>query len=230
MEESVSLFQEAVSKKDSVAMRDIALQRNACRKMLEECIQLHRLIPSGVGSGAAKVEQKVSALCVKLFTETQSFPNLQRLLQSVVGFCTDSGTELAVADVGGCLLRDVLPEWFHDPLLAGGGADAADGLGCDFDMNIGASDAACLGNTQDGAGQEYVFPAAIVSPGNLHICHSMTSEVDGALEHYSEWLPQFRAVVRLLHHDHLRNRFLGTCVLNGRFDWMKPQARDLKNC
>eukprot|EP00972_Heterocapsa_arctica_P074915 11057507-Heterocapsa_arctica.AAC.1 len=56
----------------------------------------------------------------------------------------------------------------------------------------------------DEAMSEYLLPSALISPGLLHVCLNMAAEVDSSLSWWSEWLPGFKALTYLLHHDHLR--------------------------
>ena len=120
---------------------------------------------------------------------------------------------MGVAEVSGCTVEDILPPWMlscydleiHD-------ADAG------LDMNSGAAALA------EGNSSFYVFPEALISPGTLHICHNMVHEVDQSLEHFSEWLPAFKAIVHFLHTDALRQRFVGSCLLGTPLEFLKHQV------
>ncbi|CAE7204740.1 unnamed protein product [Symbiodinium sp. CCMP2592] len=219
LELSVRKFEAASASRDSSAMIDIARERHQARKVLDECLMLHCLIPSGIGSGAAKVEDKLSSLCRKLYAESHSVRALKTLLSSVHGFCTDAGTEMFIGDVAGVRINDVLPDWMQDPL-----EPEQEGFDVD-DLDMNHQQAAQALPTA-AAAKEFLFPNGIISPGALHVLHSMSAEVDRGFQFYDNWLLSFKPLVRLLHADHLRDRFLGTCVV-GRFAWMKPQVRKL---
>ena len=215
LEKTVPRIMEAFDRKDSEALQLLAKERHRCRQVLDKGIHLHRLLPGGIGSGAAKVEQKLASLCSKLFCEVQSLDSLRHFLGCIRGFCTESGTEMSLADVSGLKLETILPAWICDPLSADADAGA-------LDLNPEG----CV--HAHAASSEFVFPGAVVCPGALHICHGMVSEADNAFAYFETWLPSFKAVVHLLHHDFLRQRFLGTCALNTRFEWMKSRVRKLK--
>ena len=137
----------------------------------------------------------------------------RQILQRVRGFCTDCGTEMGVAEVSGCTVEDILPPW----MLSCYDLEIHDADAC-LDMNSGAAALA------EGNSSFYVFPEAVISPGTLHICHNMVSEVDQSLEHFSEWLPGFKAIVHFLHTDSLRQRFVGSCLLGTHLEFLKHQV------
>ena len=220
LEKTVAQVKQAFQSDDSDALVALVKERWRCRQLLEGAICIHRLLPGGIGSGAAKVDQKLSSFCCKLFAETQSLAALKGFLQCIRGFCTDSGTEMSLADASGVSLQQVLPTWMVDPLSFGDGdGDALDSL----DMNVDVVSRSPAHNPAS----NLVFPNALICPGALHVCHSMVQEVDQALTHFETWLPEFKAVVHLLNRDHLRQRFLATCVLGSQFDWMQHRVRKL---
>lgn len=64
---------------------------------------------------------------------------------------------------------------------------------------------------------EYLMPSPLLSPGLVHICGNMVSEVDSALNWWDSFLPGYMALAHQLHHDHLRKRRVGMCVIRSRF-------------
>ena len=213
LDKTVPLVQQAFEAEDSDGLMALAKQRWQCRQVLDRSISIHRLLPGGIGSGAAKLDQKLGSFCFKLFAETQTLAGLQDFLACVRGFCADSGAEMALADVSGVTLQQILPAWMLDPLTQ------AHAESDDLDCNHEA-----LGARSDSA---YVFPSALICPGALHVCRSMVQDVDASLTYFKEWLPSLKAIVYLLHRDHLRQRFLATCVLGSRFECMKDRVRKL---
>ena len=115
--------------------------------------------------------------------------------------------------MSGCTVEDILPPW----MLSCYDLEIHDADAC-LDMNSGAAALA------EGNSSFYVFPEAVISPGTLHICHNMVSEVDQSLEHFSEWLPGFKAIVHFLHTDSLRQRFVGSCLLGTHLEFLKHQV------
>ena len=214
---SVQKFKSASASNDIEGMVQVVRERHEQRAVLDSSICLHRLIPSGVGSGAAKADDKLSSLCRKLYAESHSMQGLKQLLQCTRGFCTDAGAEMTIGDMAGISVADALPDWMQEQLQAQG--DDGDMLG----LNDGPMPQLPQPVRDN---NDYMFPQALICPGALHILHNMTLEVDKGLEFYDAWLLSFKQVVRLLHADHLRNRFIGTCLL-GNFEWMKPQVRKL---
>ena len=196
-------------------MIDIAHERHPARKVLDECLMLHCLIPSGIGSGAAKDEDKLSSLRRKLYAESHSVRGLKTRLNSIHGFCTDAGTEMSIADVAGIKIKDVLPDWMQDPLAESQEASDIESLDVNHQRPAQAQ-------APPAAAEEFLFPHSIISPRALHILHNMSAEVDSGFHFYDNWLLSFKPLVRLLA-DHLRTRFLGTCMVD-RLAWMKPQV------
>ena len=214
LERTVPLLQQAFEADDSDALIALARERWQCRQVLDRSIFVHRLLPGGIGSGAAKLDQKLGSFCAKLFAETQTLAGLQEVLACIRGFCTDSGTEMALADASGVTLEQILPSWMLDTLTLQADAEPDD-LDCNREAMGARSDS------------PYVFPNALVCPGALHVVHSMVQDVDASLTFFEEWLPSFRALVYLLHRDHLRQRLVATCVLGTRFEGMKDRVRKL---
>ena len=139
---------------------------------------------------------------------------LKTLLNSIHGFCTDAGTDMSIGDVAGIKINDVLPDWMQDPLAES--QEASDIEYLDVNHQLPAQAQALPASVE-----EFLFPHSIISPRALHILHNMSAEVDSGFQFYDNWLLSFKPLVRLLHADHLRNRFLGTCVVD-RLAWMKP--------
>ena len=184
-------------------IEEIIQERHAAGCFLKENIILHRQIPMalGTGTGAANLDQKLLCMCKKFIAETHR-PSLTRaIMHCIRAFCTDLGTESAFAEqVEGFNFGDVLPQWMQD-----------EGLQPDDGDFPGAND------------DNYIFANALPSPGLLHIAHNMCADVHKALSGYPRWLPQFKAVAQLLHHKHLRKRFIATCLLNTPWAWMASQ-------
>ena len=51
------------------------------------------------------------------------------------------------------------------------------------------------------------------------MCH-MSAEIDGSLSMWNTWLPGFRALANLLHHEHRRKQLVGLCVKSTPFEWI----------
>lgn len=198
--QSVEEFRAAFRDDHKERMSGIAIRRHDDRLTLEALIHKHRQIPIALGSGHTGVEHKTRALCRKLFAEGQTFNNTQRLLESIRGLCTDLGVEASIPDVSGIALSDILPPWMRDELLP----DGQRGSGLEDDR------------------AQFLLPNVVLSPGILHICDNMMLDTDVALSGWSGWLPGFKAVAHLLHHAHLRQRFIGCCLHGTRHAWAEP--------
>ena len=48
-------------------LSEVTLARHEAGKVLVECLQMHRQVPVGIGSGSTGVEHKVKAMLHKLF-------------------------------------------------------------------------------------------------------------------------------------------------------------------
>ena len=202
--EAAAKISSEVMESPTKIMQQTALERLRARRFLLEHVQLHRLIPTGVGKGRAKIEDKCKALARKLVAETQDLTVLRRLLSQVSGFCTDAGVEMSVADVGGVTLHDILADVFPEGMQSE-----------DVFMDLPAAD-------EDS--QNYLFPVAVVSPGTLHIYNNMMGDIHKRLEKWDGWLSGLKAVVRIFSNNHVRQRFIGTCILGTDHAWLKHQA------
>ena len=187
---------------DGAELQDISRQRYEARRHLKSKICMHRLIPTGIGKGRGKLEQKVKSLVRKLLAETQSLPALHKFLSQIRGFCTDAGTEQGVADVAGCTVSDMLKGVLAEELES---EDAVHGS--DPSHHV-----------------VHVFENALLSPGSLHIHNNMILELDTKLEMWDWWLPGFKAIVKLFHSNHVRQKFIATCILDTDHAWLRDRA------
>ena len=109
LELSVDQFRAASNDSDLHEMIAIMRALHRSRRVLDQNIFDSHLIPSGIGSGAGKAEDKLPV--PQGCAETQFLQELKKLLGCVRSFCTDAKPEMTVGDVAGVLLRDILPEW-----------------------------------------------------------------------------------------------------------------------
>ena len=186
--------------------QEIVQERHAAGLLLKGKIITHRQIPMALGSGTggSNLDQKLLCMCKKFIAETHRQKLTRQVMHRVVSFCTDLGTESGFAEQAeGYRLKDVLPEWMGDV-----------GLEPEEDQALAA---------EEEADNAYLFANALSSPGLLHICFNMCDDIHRNLSQYAEWLPKFKALAAMLHHQHLRKRYLATCVLNTPFAWMASQ-------
>ena len=200
-------FLAAYKADDEDRMAAIAQERCEAGRILKEGLFVHRLLPMAIGAGASDLEHKSSALARALFAETQTQQEVCAVLSRVVSVTTDLGTEKGFAEMSGTRLREILPSWALDGELE---ADADGGDG-------GDPDAEGEGETTD----VYFLPRAVAVPGLNHITHNMCSDCNTCLTCWPAWLETFRPLVSLIHHKHLRQRYIATCLLGTRHEWMK---------
>ena len=199
-------FVSAYKNDDHNKMKDIATSRQLHGCTLKSCILTHRLLPMAMGSGASGLDHKASALARSLFAETQSLPDLQRVLSQVVSFTTDMGTEFSIADMTGLTLKEILPSWASEGQLER-----------DFDD----CEAEPLPPQAQADSEGYFLPRAISVPGLNHVIDNMLSDMNQAFSCWDSWNGEFKPLVALLHHTHLRQRFVATCLKDTRHSWMQ---------
>ncbi|CAE7253642.1 unnamed protein product, partial [Symbiodinium necroappetens] len=199
-------FVSAYKNDDHNKMKDIATSRQLHGCTLKSCILTHRLLPMAMGSGASGLDHKASALARSLFAETQSLPDLQRVLSQVVSFTTDMGTEFSIADMAGLTLKEILPSWASEGQLER-----------DFDD----CEAEPLPPQAQADSEGYFLPRAITVPGLNHVIDNMLSDMNQAFSCWDSWIGEFKPLVALLHHTHLRQRFVATCLKDTRHSWMQ---------
>ena len=198
---SVSAFQEAHAAGDVQVMEHIALERHRHGIRLKEQMIRHRNLPMGLGSGSTSAEHKCKAICRAILTETQTVAAALLAMRRVKGICTDMGTELALSDLAGFTPREMLPDWIQDP----------PGLEPDIGIGDGAEEAVPAGM------EMHVFPHALASAGVVHITNNIEWGVENVLSFWPTCLPGFKALAHLLHHDHLRKRYVDKCIRGSRF-------------
>ena len=206
-------FLAAYKHDDTDAMHDIVANRQECAAALQGCLTWHRMLPMELGQGASSLEHKSRALARAFFAETQSMPALQQTLSQVVSITTDLGTELGLADLAGPRLREILPPWLDDQ-----------GLEVDVQDNLLHQHADGLDMGQDYF-QEYFLPRAIAVPGLNHIVENMCADYNSSMEGWDSWLASLKPLVSMMHHEHLRSRFIATCVRGTAHAWMESRLQ-----
>ena len=195
---------DAYKQEDREKLSNIALLRDEYGQTLKSCMALHRFLPMALGSGASGLEHKTTALARAMFAETQTIPALHEVLSQVVSMTSDMGTEMGIANLAGFTLKEILPSWAVDSELEPDGEHDA------------------FAQPQpDGPDAEgsYFLPRGIAIPGLNHIVDNMVSKCNECLESWEPWLLQFRPLISLLHHDHLRKRFVSSCLLDTQHSW-----------
>ena len=200
-------FLAAYKADDGDRMAAIAQERYEAGRTLKEGLSVHRLLPMAIGAGASDLEHKSSALARALFAETQTQQEVSAALSRVVSVTTDMGTEKGFAEMSGTRLREILPSWALDGPLQE-----------DADAGQGQADAA---DAEGEAGDAFFLPRAMAVPGLNHIIHNLCSDCNTSLTCWPAWVETFRPLVALIHHKHLRNRYVATCLLGTRHEWMK---------
>ena len=164
----------------------------------------HHLLPGALGTQAASLPHKASALMAQLRLETQGASHLSTFLSNVVSMCTDLGTEHGLADV----TRSGYWQHFHSSLRHHN-AVFADDVETDW-LNEPVPDE----HVADG---EYLFERAIPVAGMLHIVSTCTGALhQGVFQHWKMFSDQLTAVTNLLCLPYLKDLFLQRCVRNTR--------------
>ena len=181
--------------------------RHSCGETMASTMHMHRQVPMGLGSGSSDVHQKVRCLVQKLLVESTSMSAARALLSRVRGFCVDMGTELSACDLAGHGVDapDYLPEWMR----------ASAPFEAEVDEQFGghSSGSADLAN--------HVFPLALLSAGTLHICNNLAKDMDKCLPGWANFMEGFTCMAYLLHHEWLRVRIVGRCLLGSPHENLK---------
>ena len=174
LNESKSYFDHEQDDED--VMMEWTKLRNECGATLRDCMQLHSQIPMGLGSGSSSLLMKLKCLAQKTFIECQSLVSMSSTFSRIKAFCVDMGTEVGMADVHGLEAADLLPRW----------------------MRSGAS---LFPDEVAPSGSQFVFPAALLSPGTCHIFNNLCADVDQALTQWRWWMDGFKCISYLLAKD-----------------------------
>ena len=199
----VSLAQEQSSESGLQARNEslwnLVLERHKAGLALQDAILKHCQIPIGLGSGpkGSTLEHKLICIVKKFLAETHSQNLAQRVMTRVLGICTDMGTEIGFAQLEeGFAWKQILPAYMQNS-----------GLETEEDVL-----ARCFAS-EAGAESNFLFPNALSSPGMLHICHNLCTDLHTSLEGYAGWLAGFKAIAALLHSGHLRKQYIGKLLL-----------------
>ena len=184
---------------------DIAVEREEAADILFQKIHFHKQVPVGLGSGQGSVEHKLRALAHKTMIECTSLDSAHKTFGRIRSLTVDMGTELGVAEAGGINITDVLPPWMSNAAGQRMHADAVEAGGEDVEAN-----------------DEFIMQRALLVPGTCHILHNLQSDVDTVLQGWGEWLPGCKAPAHLIHHGHLRTRFIAHLIRNTRFAAFEP--------
>lgn len=111
---SVIDFMEAHSQDDTDRLEALALQRHEQGVYLTQALQLHRQVPTALGSGCTSLEHKCKCIVHKCFLETQSEPALIKVMSNIVAMCTDQGTEASISDFAGASASEFLQPWARE--------------------------------------------------------------------------------------------------------------------
>jgi hypothetical protein len=175
-------------------------------RLLESRFGILPSIPQMLASGNAGVSKNMSLFLHSLWmmVSPPRLLNLAMVCSNVVGFTTDMGTELGLADFAATSLRSVLPAWVMPSQDAGLQAD----FGFVIDEEVGDN---------ENVTARPVFPLGMVIAGNLHVIHNLTWFSDTKLSKFDWFLEGLKQVVTLLHYRYHREHFLHTCVLNSPY-------------
>ena len=110
-------------------------------------------------------------------------------------------------------MREILPPWLDDQ-----------GLEVDVQDNLLHQHADGLDMGQDYF-QQYFLPRAIAVPGLNHIVENMCAACNSSMEGWDSWLASLKPLVSMMHHEHLRSRFIATCVRGTAHAWMESRLQ-----
>ena len=187
------------------------LKRQQCAEIVKDSLVVHRLMLMGLGSGASPLDHKARAIARSLYAETQTLPALRVILSQITSVTSDMGVELGLADMNGLPLKEIVPDWISD-------TESALNLDCE---DVQAVQVPRLLDDASADFEELFLPRALAVPGLNHIINNMCSDCNRELQSWPDWLPQFRQVVALLHHGHLRRQYIATCLRGTRHAWVE---------
>jgi hypothetical protein len=162
--------------------------------LLATSIDLHYLMPSGLGSKSKGLVHVLAGFHHILRHECKSMAHLERVCDVVYGVCSDGGTELGIAEAHETSKRS----WFCDEFLHAD-RDLADDEWVD--------DAPGAGIAQP------VFKQAVGSMGSCHICDNCTKNMLAkGFTHNGKWKKCLGALCDLMAHAWLRKLFVSALL------------------
>ena len=201
--QSVEEFSSARLQGDFDRMDAIAQQRHEAGIILDTTLRKHHQIPIALGSGRSGALQKFRAIVRKVLAESADSHHCKALLASIHTITTDFGAEATLTEL------QVTPEAAVESWL---GKASGESFAIDVEEFEG----------EELIGDVYAFPHATLVPGILHICDNIDGDLAKHLDSFEEWLQGLKVLIALLHHTHLRDRLLGTCVA-GRFEQFRQR-------
>lgn len=143
---------------------------------------------STLGHGAASEVRKGVALCHGVLLEAGSMEAFERYRNEVRGYCSDQGTEAALAD-GGCALSPA----------------------CDLTQWAAQVAAACRGEVTPIPGS-YLLPRALFVPDHLHMIFGALEHAVKGTHAWAQLETHLRVLSRFLRNAGYKARFIETCV------------------
>ena len=151
------------------------------------------LTPTVLGRARCGLSDKLHALLHALRLLVDSLSDLSVLLRSIVGFCTDFGTESSLATVPRIPLSRAFPyEAAPEPVDAfasAGPEDAVPGM-CDL-------------------------TASVEFPGPLHIIHNITTALGDCMVHFKVQADKLTSLAKMLTYQAYKQNLLATCFASG---------------
>ena len=173
---------------------DLTERRHKAGLLLKEKFVIHSQVPMGLGSGQASVEHILRTLAQKCIMETSSMTATNSIFSRTRATCVDMGTEVMLNDVENVRARDVLPPWMQEVLIVDMEEDVAHG-------------------------SDYMFPSSLLSLGTVHVVNNAAKDMDTAMGWWSDFMPGLKALVHLMHHEHLRKRYVGRLLQGTPFSY-----------
>ena len=161
------------------------------------------MLPGALGLRAAKVEHKLKIVLQSLLLEVGSLMSndMVGVLDHVVSFCTDMGTELGLADYVSPGWTALMPSWL---------VQAADQIEADVEMP-GAGEVRYEAPPRIAAN---VFPNSLTVPGALHVADNAALDTDKKLQHWKTWVDGLKTLTSLLSVSEHLELYRVTCLQN----------------
>lgn len=170
-------------------------KRHQAGSTLAAGIHRHRRIPVSV-TGNTDLEAKARAIAHGTWVENATSAQTVSFSHRIRAMCVDRGVEMGLPAAEGGSMIDYLPRWLT----------SSQRIQADNEASISGQAALTA------RGSSRLMPHALLSAGLCHCFNNLENDMDKKVPFWKDWLPGFKAVIRMLGRRDLLERVCEKCL------------------
>jgi len=198
-----------------IAGLDCDIDRKECDQILAKCVFHHMLPPMAMGSRATDIVHKLITILSMFSRDIGPWPTIQLIINSVISWTTDFGTESLFAPLWNMLkhltlnhLEEIFPGGTHLVYSDDDNIDEAGGVGP-------------LQVLENVCKSKMVFEIA----GGLHQTNNTSKDLDEYLPWFTTWCEQANTLSSFLRQRWTKELFMAQCLNNDAANYWLGQVR-----